>query len=260
MQSLKRPKEKNSKIRRRLNRCVPGRSGKISYVILWISGGIFFISILAILLCGIMSLSIFGSQISNGDFDKRTEMFSSEAYHAYSNTMVSKRAVKQFKKVLSEADKTLLANFIADGGHIILTDEETIQEEKLKVQSDVFSIDSNSERVTVGFISYTKQDGEYNDLQIVISDNITSMESTLNHELGHYLDSKLDCISQHDEVFGYLYNNHYDDLRLSDYYNSKDEFFAEVYSLYKTRPSYLKRRCRPLYQYMKEIHKSASGS
>ena len=224
-------------------------------LLFWCVSAVLGICFLTTLTCGVIYLGhIYGNYI-NGDYDSKSVSYASTEYGAYSENPISQKAVDKFETYMNRIDSKVFEEFINDGGTIIISSSDLTQKKKnTKFLSNQYVEGSNGQ-TTVGYITYKYYNttDNYEDLQIVLSDNLVTMEKTLNHEFGHYIDSKLGYPSANSDKFDTLFRNHFECFDLDYYFDTKSEFFAELYSMYSTNPERLANKCEAAYLYMRSI-------
>lgn len=229
---------------------------RVGLFVIWLSGTIFLTSLAVVVVSGAYCVSSCIVKYRQGAFDIRNVSYTSEEHNALSDVYVSKRAADTLEEALNNADNVLLNNFYKDGGYVVLSSVDKVQKERDKQFEDsVFEDTIYNDNVTVGYISYAfYDDGSYKDLHIVVTDGLDTIEKTLNHELGHYLDSKLLNVSLVDTEFDKLCTVHKSCLNYDDYFDQKEELFAELYADYRLNPQNLKAKCPSAYNYMRTLH------
>lgn len=224
-------------------------------LLFWCVSAILAACFLTTLTCGIIYLGhIYGNYI-NGDYDSKSVLYTSAEYSTYSENPISQKAVNKFETCINKIDPKVFEAFVNDGGTIIISSSDLTQEKKnTKFLSNQY-VENGNDQTTVGYITYKYHNttDNYEDLQIVLSDNLATMEKTLNHEFGHYIDLKLGYPSTNSDKFDALFRNHFECFDLDYYFDTKNEFFAELYSMYSTNPEQLLNKCEAAYIYMRLI-------
>lgn len=175
------------------------------------------------------------------------QKYENERYNDYIfvDGKVSVIVLKYIYDMIEKIPSDIFNSFLSDSGKIYVTDKV--------LMSYLNNIDENeTESHVSGFF-------RSEDISIWLSIELYAVYAgTIEHELGHYLDWKNDWISLSEE-FEVLFlseKEYFKKIVKDDYYQTKQELFAEAFGKYCVKPDTLRLYCPMIYNYIDEIIKN----
>ena len=167
-----------------------------------------------------------------------------DAHRIYSDPMIYWKTVYPdnadylYYKIQTTTNKKVVDSFIKEcGGYFILTDLDTVHEE---------SVDD-----AVAFYWCAMwSNGAIVDNYICIEDRMESIDIALNHEIGHFVDTKNGSVSNTDEWYA-IYDAYKNVGCFTEYgVSNPTEFFADCYKYYVEGDIQFINNCQVIYEYM----------
>lgn len=149
---------------------------------------------------------------------------------------------------ISKIPHNVISAYYRDGGFFCFCSEDSLYEMNNSAAYDETSVYNNRNRYTLGGFYLG---GELYNNVICLNVENPYVDSTVIHELGHYVDNKVGRVSRTD-AWEEVWLTERCNSGLGDYFTGDaGEYFAESYCQYKLNPEELQAKCPMTYEIIK---------
>lgn len=161
-----------------------------------------------------------------------------ESAHIKSDIDYKEEDIETLMNGISKIPNAVIQLFYADGGYYYFTSTKKLNELHKNINPSGY-------RYSASFVANIAKD---NPCMMFLSTDQGTLDEDVIHEFGHYIDYKTSISKT--KVWEEEYKKYFKDFELNEYYDSPNEFFAEVYHMYRMDPKKVYEISPSIYKYL----------